>query len=120
MAELPTDKERDARIGLADALDRRRTVILQRFREGLEPARRRGDRPLLIDVIPDLLARFAQELRGRAAVSSVGTAAWRELAQEHALTSVRDGFDLEKLLQELAALRRATVEGLAEGSSVRQ
>jgi signal transduction histidine kinase len=68
--------------------------------------------------MPDYLQRVADALCGEEEMSSAGLAAWAQVAQEHALTRVRLGFDVNELIREFVVLRQVLFEfARAEGLS---
>lgn len=60
----------------------------------------------LKNAIRDYISKLADALRGEETVEHGGTAAWADLAREHALTRVRLGFDIDQLVREFILLRR--------------
>jgi signal transduction histidine kinase len=83
-------------------LDRVRTEIAA-HRKDLAPTDLR-------DAIGDYLAGLADALRGEESVEHEGTAAWADVAREHALTRVRLGFDIDQLVREFVLLRKVLFE----------
>jgi signal transduction histidine kinase len=72
----------------------------------------------LRDAIPKYLRALANELlHGPAALAEGGTAVWIQVAKEHALTRVRQGFDIDQLVHEFILLRRTMVAVLQERES---
>ena len=108
-------QERDARDALADVLERRTTDIVGRWLEVLEHEVVTEGMSLteLRNGIVGYLHQLAVALRGEQAIVPGGMTAWRDVAREHALTRVRQGFDVTQLLHEFIVLRR-TIFGILE------
>jgi signal transduction histidine kinase len=68
----------------------------------------------LLNALPDYLARLVETLSGEPSLRTGGTAAWVDVAREHAVTRVHLGFDIRQLVQEFAILRRVIVGVLRE------
>lgn len=72
---------------------------------------RRLPRPLLVNHVPDMLARVVQLLESGAQADDVR---WR--AAEHARERVREGFTIDDVLLEVALLRDATLDVRGDAS----
>lgn len=110
---MPHELEYDAalRKALADLIQRRQHEIEARWIASVlaDIGARTIDPTELRDAIPHYLETLARELRSDAATSTVemeGNAAWAPIAEEHAITRVRQGFDIEQLVHEFVLLRR--------------
>ncbi len=108
------------RVALADLIQHRRQDIESRWLaavlEHLGP--RALDITELRNAMPDYLQALARELRVDPALSTdemKGNAAWAPVAQEHAVTRVRQGFDIEELVHEFVILRRVLLQVAEEG-----
>lgn len=110
MEEEPFERT-DERHQLAEVIDRRANDIIRRWLEQVRADANAARVPItdLKDGIHDYLARLASLLRGKKSVHGAGSAAWADVAREHALTRVRLGFDLVELFHELIVLRRVTL-----------
>jgi signal transduction histidine kinase len=108
------EEARHQRATLADAIVSRMDDIEQRWlaRVREEVAARRSDvAPTdLKNAIREYLLGLADALRGEETLEEGGTAAWVEVAREHALTRVRLGFDIDQLVREFILLRRVLFE----------
>ena len=95
---------------LADMIGRCRDEIMSRWLDAVSAGQRLSGVPLtaLRDALPDYLDKIRTELRakGRVTFEESGGAAWRSVAQEHALTRVQMGFDISQLVHEFVVLRR--------------
>lgn len=120
MSEPPASSPSAAlgtRGALADAIERRGHDIEQRWLERVQAdvvAGRQIPATDLRDSIGDYLVRLADALRGRESIETGGTAAWAEIAREHAATRVRLGFDIDQLVHEFILLRRILFEVAGE------
>jgi signal transduction histidine kinase len=110
----PTDTDKQRRGTLAGAIVAQMDEIERRWlaRVQEEIAARRNDlAPTdLRDAIRDYLGRLAEALRGEQSIEHGGTAAWADVAREHALTRVRLGFNIDQLVREFVLLRRVLFE----------
>jgi signal transduction histidine kinase len=108
------ESERTKRAALAETIERRLRDIERRWIEKVEGAtgdRRRGVTVTdLRDAIAEYLLRLSQALRGEQSIETSGTAAWSDVAREHALTRVRLGFDIDQLVHEFISLRQVLFE----------
>jgi signal transduction histidine kinase len=110
---------------MAKAIAGRRARIVERWRQRVtSDSERRGHAAMtsdLRDAVGDYLARLsasrALEADSDADASARGAQAWREVAREHALTSVRVGFDVGQLVRELVLLREVIFETVAAEAS---
>jgi hypothetical protein len=112
-----SDPERTNRDALATVIERRAQDIERRWRESVERELADGqdDPPTeLRDALRDYLLRLSQALHGDESIDRGGAAAWADLAREHALTRVRQGFDIDQLVRELIVLRRVLSETARE------
>jgi signal transduction histidine kinase len=105
---------RVARAALASMLERRKAEVADAWLERVVAQRRaRGrelSRPDLEEAMPDYLAALVAGLRGGETVEAAGQTAWAGVARQHAVTRVRQGFDVDELVRELTELRRAFYE----------
>jgi len=102
---------------LAAALDRRRgdiehhwlsRVMADVAKSGVSPTELR-------DAMPDYLVKLASSLRRESStIEARGATAWRDTVREHALTRVRQGFDVSQLVHEFIILRQVIFEILRE------
>ncbi len=112
----PTTAQAGERAALGDAIERFQSEIERRWLERMraEVATTRIEPTDLKDGIGLYLGRIVQGLRGASTLETAGREAWTDVAQEHALTRVRLGFDVAQLTHELALLRRTVVHTLRE------
>jgi signal transduction histidine kinase len=109
---LSADPGHDAgpRGALAEAIDRRAHDIEQRWLERVQEEVVTAGRQIpptdLRDSIGEYLVRLGHALRGQASIETGGSAAWADVAREHALTRVRLGFDIDQLVHEFILLRQ--------------
>jgi signal transduction histidine kinase len=107
----PPDSERSQRVVLADLIQRHQGDIESRWLAAVRAdlGHRSLDLTELRDAMPDYLKALARELRSKGDTGTLemrGSAAWTPVAQEHAVTRVRQGFDIEELVHEFIVLRR--------------
>jgi signal transduction histidine kinase len=103
--------EHEELTALADLIDGRRDEIVARWLE--EVAREFGDgvgEAQLRNAMPEYLACLARALRGGEPLAPSGSAAWKDVAREHALARVRLGFDIAQLVREFILLRRVLTD----------
>jgi signal transduction histidine kinase len=109
-ASVPGNDDRSRRSSLAGTIERRLGDIegrwLEKVQHELTDERKSISATDLRDAIGEYLTRLADALRRGESIESEGTAAWSEVAREHALTRVRLGFDIEQLVREFILLRR--------------
>lgn len=110
----------EVRARLADCIDEQRDEIQRRWQAQVREELRlehlsSGD---LRDAIPDYLVHLGAALRGTDALAEAGEAGWKRIAREHAVTRVRLGFDIEKLVQEFFILRRVLFRVMCEKTEV--
>lgn len=112
MAAMDETVEARQRGDLADALDRNRDEIEGRWlRIVLAELQGRDVSPTeLRDAMPDYLRELAESLRSGDGMEELASAAWAEVAREHAVTRVRLGFDIGELVHEFIVLRRVLIE----------
>ena len=83
---------------------------------------RTADRPIdptrLRNALPDYLDRLVESPRGESTLDTGGTAAWVDIAREHAVTRVHLGFNIRQLVHEFAILRRVIVGVVRRTASV--
>jgi signal transduction histidine kinase len=114
----PADPEQTRRGLLAGAIERRLHDIESRWLE--EVAKEVGGRGPnvtgtdLRNAIGEYLSRLSEALRGSQSIEAGGTAAWVNVAREHALTRVRLGFDIDQLVREFILLRRVLFDAARE------
>src|SRR5262245_37150568 len=117
-ASWPPEAEREHRSRLADAIERRLQVIEHRWLDRVEAevvdSGHHIEPTALRDAIGEYLASLAKALHGEGSVESGGTTAWADVAREHALTRVRQGFDVGQLVREFILLRRVLFEVIRE------
>jgi signal transduction histidine kinase len=108
--------DRRARETLAAIIERRRDEIERRWLHQIvgDIAGRPIDPTRLRNALPDYLKRLAQSLRADPSLDVSGSAAWVDVAREHAVTRVHLGFDVKQLVHEFAVLRRVIVAILRE------
>ncbi len=113
---VPEPEEHERRVALADVLESRCEEIVSRWLERIQTEHVVPDveESQLRDAIPDYLRHLASALRSGESLERSGTASWRDVAREHALTRVRLGFDIEQLVCEFVALRRVLSSVIAE------
>jgi signal transduction histidine kinase len=121
MEGLPDTEEYARRTELANALERRSHEIVDRWFAQVRADARAARVPptALIDGIADYMTRLAELLRSEKSLDSAGTAAWTDVAREHAITRVKLGFDVMQLGHELVVLRRVITEVLLEQGLLR-
>jgi hypothetical protein len=109
---ISAEQDQQAREALAEVIDRRQADIVARWTERVyaDLTNRAVDPTALKNAIDDYLARLAGALRQGDPLARSARAAWTEVAQEHALTRVRLGFDIDQLVQEFILLRRVLSE----------
>src|SRR6185369_4678877 len=94
-------EDRQRRAALADAIDRRRADIEQRWLAAVQRQlgeARPGVSPTdLRDAIGEYLVELARAVRSADSAEQGGNAAWAHIAREHAVTRVRLGFDIDQL-----------------------
>jgi signal transduction histidine kinase len=105
--------------GMAQAIERRRDDIIQRWlaRVSVEVGASGIPPTELRNALPDYLIALRDELRRDGepfTLDQSGTAAWRRLTREHAITRVRLGFDIGQLVREFVTLRRVLHEVAVE------
>lgn len=107
---------RDDREQLAEVIERRAKDIIERWLGQVRADAKAARVPVtdLQNGIGDYLDRLVHLLRGSKSLPGAGLSAWTDVAQEHALTRVRLGFDVVQLLHELLVLRRVTLDILRE------
>lgn len=120
MSDDPPGRDEDIahRRALADVIERRAPAILQRWLELVtdDTTARHVSPTELRDALDEYLRRLAVALRGSAALDEAGRRAWGEVAQAHAVTRVRLGFDVAQLIREFALLRRVLLRVVREVS----
>lgn len=103
---------------LGEVLDRRRDEIIARWSK-----RVRDDLGVeleiaeLLDAMPDYLRGLAEVVRNQGRASSYqegGGELWSDVAREHAITRVRQGFDIASLFREFTILRAVIIEVIHE------
>jgi signal transduction histidine kinase len=104
---------------MACAIERRRDDIIQRWLARVSVEVGVSGIPLteLRNALPDYLISLRDELMREGDLLTLdqsGTAAWRRLCREHAITRVRLGFDIGQLAREFIALRRVLHEVAVE------
>jgi signal transduction histidine kinase len=108
---------RQGRALMADDISRHRGAIVRRWLDRVTLDIQRSGRKVeptdLRDGIEDYLLRLASCLRSEGDLGAVGAEAWRQIAREHAITGLRDGFDISQLVRELILLRESIFEVLA-------
>jgi signal transduction histidine kinase len=113
---MPEDVDSAARrVALADLIQSHQREIESRWLAAVlaDMGGRSIDLSALRDAISDYLAALAREIRSDTSSSTFemrGNAAWAPVAQEHGVTRVRQGFDLEPLVHEFVILRRVLFE----------
>lgn len=118
-AEAPiAGEEGRERVRLAEVLDRRRDDVIARWsrrvRDDLGVELELSE---LLDAMPDYLRGLAEMMRKQRRPSSYqdgGAALWSDVAREHAITRVRQGFDIASLFREFTSLRTVLVEVVHE------
>ncbi len=97
---------------LAHVIDEHRDAIVDRWLSRLQEYVGGRDMPQseLCDAIPDYLHRIAQLLRSGGSPGAEGGAIWGAVAREHAVTRVRQEFDVSAVLREFMLLRLVLVE----------
>jgi signal transduction histidine kinase len=113
-ATAPTAADdRQARVLLAGAIERRLADIesrwLDRVQEELVKSGKGVGPTELKNAIGDYLRALVNTIRGQSSIGAGGTAAWADVAREHAITRVQLGFDITELVQEFILLRRVMV-----------
>jgi signal transduction histidine kinase len=112
MRQRPTTRRYDEL--LAGTIAAHKDEVIERWLRNVESDIGRGGRSLcdteLKDGIGDYLEKLAEALDGGTSVELSGASAWRDVAREHALTRVRQGFDIDELVRELILLRRTIFE----------
>jgi signal transduction histidine kinase len=102
----------------ASVIESARTEIVARWMARVKSDVERAGQDVhptqLRDAIDDYLMRLAEALRDDAPASVSGSAAWKEVAREHALTRVRIGFDIDQLVHEFIVLRNTITEVATE------
>src|SRR5437016_1783456 len=103
-------KPSDVQRAVASVIERRQAEIIEHwlFAVGSDAARREVDTTQLSAGITRYLDRVVVALRAREAIGPLATA-WADVARDHALTRMRQGFDVEQLARELVHLRRAII-----------
>ncbi len=102
---------------LADALERRQPDIEARWLTKIRADARADHVQVteLKDGIGEYLRRIARALRsGASALECQASTDWADVADEHALTRIRIGFDVEQLVHELVVLRVTITDALRE------
>src|SRR4051812_20443672 len=93
---------------LGEHLDRNHIEIEKQWLERVGQEIGRHDLPdtELKNSIPDYIQGLAKTLRrnGEEALESRGAEMWAEIARQHALTRVRQGFDVDEVLREFIIL----------------
>ena len=101
---------------LADAIQKYAGFIVSLWLTQVEADVRRSGRHVqpteLRDGIGDYLQQVAMVVRSEGSLAAAGSAAWRKVAEEHAVTRVRLGFDIDQLVHEFALLRRSIADAL--------
>jgi len=103
----PAAEEARERGALADLIDTHRDDIIARWMARVE-----AELGLSLDVahlrnaMPDYLAQLSVALRTGDPLQERGTAAWEDVAREHALARVRLGFDIDQLVREFILMRQ--------------
>jgi two-component system sensor histidine kinase SenX3 len=124
--ESVTEESDGLKRRLAAVIGRCRDEIVSRWLAAVSAKANATGVPLtaLRDALPDYLDRLRTELSagGSVRLEESAGAAWRDVAQEHALTRVRLGFDITQLIYEFVALRRvmfevATREGVLDAGT---
>jgi signal transduction histidine kinase len=87
---------------------------MERVRSDVERAEQHIHATHLRDAIDDYLIKLAEALRGESPADVSGSAAWKEVAREHAVTRVRIGFNIDQLVHEFILLRQTIVAVAAE------
>lgn len=110
--------EREACAALARVIEDRRDEIvrrwLERVAEELGDADRVSDSELR-NAVPDYLVGLAELLRSPEPPGEPGGGAlWERVAREHAVTRVRQGFDIASVLREFILLRGVIVDAARE------
>jgi signal transduction histidine kinase len=115
-AESIPRNERDARNALADLLERRSADIIVRWLEVLEDEVVTTHMSLteLRNGIATYLEQLAVVLRSEVEIVPGGVGAWKEVAKAHAITRIRQGFDVSQLVHEFIVLRRILFEVVEE------
>ena len=110
------DSERREHDLLAGAIDRRCRDIIDRWLRQLraELRHRNVEPTALVDGIEDYLKNVAALLRGGSSGTAGGERVWAAIAKEHAITRVRQGFDIDELIQEFVLLRKILLGVLDE------
>jgi signal transduction histidine kinase len=116
--DLGLSDDRASRSSLAETIERTRSDIVRLWLERVDQEVQRSGKALSVselrDGLEDYLARIAEELRSDRAIAPGGAAAWRDIAREHAVTRVRQGFDIDQLVREFIILRQVIAEVLHE------
>jgi len=116
------DIERTDRAALADTIERRKGEIEERWlRRVYQDVLTSGqDVPPteLRDAIGEYLHHLAIAIGGSQAVDAGGSAAWADVAREHADTRVKLGFDIDQLVHEFILLRRVLSEVAREERAI--
>lgn len=101
------DEQRGDRPSVEEFVRRRGAELVARWAEAVEelPHARALERPRLVRHVPELLARIARAAEGQ----GDARASVEEPAREHARERALDGYDLEEVVAEYAALRRTFV-----------
>jgi signal transduction histidine kinase len=110
-------EERDARDALATVLEERSADIIERWIVALTKELPLGEQlppSDLRDGIDEYLAKLAQTLRSERPIVPGGESAWKDVAREHAVTRIRQGFDVSGLVHEFFLLRRVILGLVAE------
>ena len=111
------ESQRDERHALADAIDKRRHDIVERWARAVraELSDRELEPTALVDGIEDYLENIADLLRSdESTLEDGGTQVWAQVAEEHAVTRVRQGFDVDQLVHEFVLLRKVLVDIVEE------
>jgi signal transduction histidine kinase len=115
-APSPEDEAELKRLG--EVLDLRRDEIIERWSKRVrdELGVRELERSELLDAMPDYLRGLAELVRSdhRPPGPGGGSGLWADVAREHALTRVRQGFDIASLFREFTILRAVLVEVVHE------
>jgi signal transduction histidine kinase len=100
---------------VASVIERGKDDIIERWVRVVQAEAQRRDISVthLIDGLAQYLERIVAALRQRNAAGPLATA-WEDVAREHALTRLRQGFDIEQLVREMVHLRRVITSVLAE------
>jgi signal transduction histidine kinase len=107
----------DSGEAVAAAIERWSTDIVDdwmgRVREEVERSGRQVTWTDLRNAMDDYLLGLAQVFRSPGPASAGGRLVWKKVAEEHAVTRVRLGFDIDQLVREFVALRQSIRRVLA-------